>query len=95
MRLSTRSSVDLRQSIFTEALTSIMMGIQKRVKVQQNINMTITITVLIIKKLTIQYIYTMYKLNMGKSIMAQTKSLCFVIIALGSRKVKTEDKKLY
>ena len=92
MRLSTRSPVDLRQSIFTEALTSIMMGIQKRVKVQQNINMTITITVLIIKKLTI---YTMYKLNMGKSIMAQTKSLCFVIIALGSRKVKTEDKKLY
>ena len=37
----------------------------------------------------------MYKLNMGKSIMAQTKSLCFVIIALGSRKDKTEDKKLY
>ena len=37
----------------------------------------------------------MYKPNMGKSIMAQTKSLCFVIIALGSRKVKTEDKKLY
>ena len=32
---------------------------------------------------------------MGKSIMAQSKSLSFVIIALRSRKVKTEDKKLY
>jgi hypothetical protein len=30
MRLSTRSSVDLRQSIFTEAFTDIMFGLNKR-----------------------------------------------------------------
>ena len=45
MRLSTRSPVDLRQSIFTEALTSIMLGLKTRVKVQLHINITITITV--------------------------------------------------
>ena len=58
MRLSTRSSVDLKQSIFTEALTEIMFGLNKRVKVQHNINFTITITVLtIMKKITIQYVH--------------------------------------
>ena len=58
MRLSTRSPVDLRQSIFTEALTDIMFGLNKRVKVQHNINLTITITVLtIIMKITIQYVH--------------------------------------
>ena len=57
MRLSTKSSVDLRQSILTEALTGIMLGLQKRVKVQKHINMTITITVLtIIQKVTIHYV---------------------------------------
>jgi hypothetical protein len=58
MRLSTRSSVDLRQSIFTEALTDIMFGLNKRVKVQHIINLTITITVLtIIMKITVQYVH--------------------------------------
>ena len=41
MRLSTRSSVYLRQYSFIEDLSNIMCGLNKRVKVQHNVNFTI------------------------------------------------------